>query len=79
MSSNLFSYKIGPIHVHQVNVLTLSCANVLSSRNSLGILFQALAAENSDEVWPHLVLTRSRSKNVGSLRDRQCLCDRFTN
>lgn len=27
---------------------------------------------------PHLVLTCGRSNNVGSLKARQCLCDRFT-
>ena len=58
---------IARIHVHQVNVLTSNCASVLSSRISLGSLFQALAAENLNKVRPHLVSTSGRSNNVRSL------------
>ena len=46
--------------------MPLNCASVVSSRISLGSLFQALAAENLNEVCPHLVLTCGRSNNVGS-------------
>ncbi len=49
------------------NVLPLNCASVVSSRICLGSLFQALAAENLNEVCPHLVLTCGRSNSVGSL------------
>ena len=68
----------GAVPVHQVNVLTLNRASVLSSRISLGSLFQALVAENLKEVCPHLVLTSGTPSKVESLRDRQRLCDRFT-
>ena len=52
--------------IKYVNVLYMNCASV----------FQFLAAENLNEVCPHLVLTGGRSNNVESLRDRQCLCVR---
>ena len=70
---------VGDISVHQIsNVLCLNCASVVCSRNSLGSVFQSLAAENFYEVCPHSVLTNGKSNKVKSLRDRQCLCDRFT-
>ena len=48
------------------------------SGNSLGSVFQFLAADNLNAFYSHLVLTCGRSNKVESLRDRQFLCDHFT-
>ena len=48
------------------------------SDNSLGSVFQFLAADNLNAVYSHLVLTCGRSNKVESLGDWQFLSDHFT-
>ena len=64
--------------IKYLNTSFLNRTSVFSFRISFGREFQSLAAENLNEVAPHLVLTGGKSSNVGSLRDRKCICDRLT-
>ena len=49
--STALTNMIDPFHVHQVGKCYNLKSSVLSSHISLGSLFQALAAENLNEVW----------------------------